>query len=104
MTKILYFITDMDPLGVELALKQKEMGKSMEVGICLLQDAVYFGCHGRKGIGTVTEAIKHGIQVFAAKKDVELRGLTKLLNKEIRILDYAEVIDLIFSYEKIVNI
>lgn len=104
MTKILYFITDMDQIGIQLGLGQKDMEEDVEIGICLLQDAVYFGCDGRKGMGTVTEAIKRGIQVFAAKRDVELRGLTQLLNKKIRVLDYTEIIDLIFNYEKIVNI
>jgi len=100
MAKILYFVTDMDPIGIELALEHKES----EVGICLLQDAVYFGCEGKKGNGTLAEAIKRGIQVFAAKKDVELRGLTKLIRSKIKILDYGEIIDLVLNYERIVNI
>ncbi|MGQ9551212.1 MAG: DsrH/TusB family sulfur metabolism protein [Candidatus Bathycorpusculaceae bacterium] len=100
MAKILYFVTDMDPTGVQLALEHKDS----DVGICLLQDAVYYGCKGRNRDGSVTEAIKSGIPVYAAKRDVELRGLTKLLHEEIKVLDYSEIIDLIFSYERIVNI
>ena len=100
MTKILYFVTDMDPMSIRLALEHK----GSEVGFCLLQDAVFFGCKGRNGDGTLAEAIKRGLSVFAAKKDVELRGLTKLLHPEIKVLDYGEIIDLVLDYERIVNI
>ncbi|MBX5329041.1 MAG: DsrH/TusB family sulfur metabolism protein [Candidatus Bathyarchaeota archaeon] len=99
MAKILYFITDMDPIGIQLALEHKDG----DIGICLLQDAVYYGCKGRKD-APVADAIKKGISIYAAKKDVELRGLTKLLHSEIKTLDYSEIIDLIFNYERIVNL
>jgi sulfur relay protein TusB/DsrH len=100
MTKILYFVTDMEPMSIRLALEHKDS----EVGICLLQDAVYFGCKGKNGNGTVAEAIKRGASVFAAKKDIELRGLTKLIHSEIKVLDYGEIIDLVLSYERVINI
>jgi sulfur relay protein TusB/DsrH len=99
MAKILYFITDMDPIGIQLALEHK----GDEIGICLLQDAVYYGCKGRNDVD-LTSAIKKGIPIYVAKKDVELRGITKLLHSEIKILDYSEIIDLIFNYERIVNL
>jgi len=95
---MLYFVTDMDPISIELALEHK----GNEVGICLLQDAVYFGCKGKNG--TLAEAIKRGIQIFAAKKDIELRGLTELIHPEIKVLGYGEIIDLILNYKRIVNI
>ena len=100
MAKILYFVTDMEPMSIELALEHTDS----EVGICLLQDAVYFGCKGKNGNGTVAEAIRQGVQVFAAKKDVELRGLKKLIHPEIKVLGYGEIIDLVLDYERIINI
>jgi sulfur relay protein TusB/DsrH len=100
MAKILYFVTDMEPMSIKLALEHK----GSEVGICLLQDAVYFGCKGKNGNGTVAEAIKRGAHVFAAKKDIELRGLKKLVYPEIKVLDYGEIIDLVLDYERIINI
>ena len=99
MAKILYFITDMDPMGIQLALEHE----GDDVGICLLQDAVYYGCKGRKD-APVADAIKKGIPIYAAKKDVELRGLKKLLYPEIKILDYSDIIDLILNYERIINL
>ena len=98
MARILYFVTDMDPMSIKLALEHKDS----EVGICLLQDAVYFGCKGKNG--TLAEAIKRGIQTFAAKKDIELRGLMELIRPEIKVLGYGEIIDLVLNYERIVNI
>ncbi|RLI00007.1 hypothetical protein DRO19_00730 [Candidatus Bathyarchaeota archaeon] len=94
MAKILYFITDTDPLGIELAMQHK----GEEVGICLLQDATYFACKKE-----IEKAINQGIKIYAAKKDVELRGLTKLIPPEVKVLDYSEIIDLLFDYEKVVN-
>jgi len=85
---------------MKLALEHKDS----EVGICLLQDAVYFGCKGKNGNGTVAEAIKRGAHVFVAKKDIELRGLKKLIDPEIKVLGYGEIIDLVLNYERIINI
>jgi sulfur transfer complex TusBCD TusB component (DsrH family) len=64
----------MDPISLKFALERKDG----EVGICLLQDAVYFGCKGKDSNGNLAAAIKRGIQVFVAKRDVELRGLTSI--------------------------
>jgi len=100
MARILYFVTDMDSMSIRLALEHK----GSEVGICLLQDAVFFGCKGKNGNGLLAEAVKRGVSVFVAKKDVELRGLTRLLHSEIKVLDYGEIIDLVLSYERVVNI
>ncbi len=100
MAKILYFVTDMEPTSIKLALEHTDS----EIGICLLQDAVYFGCKGKNGKGTVAEAIKRGAHVFVAKKDVELRGLKKLIHPEIKVLRYGEIIDLVLDYERIINI
>jgi sulfur relay protein TusB/DsrH len=100
MAKILYFVTGIKPMSLELALEHKDS----EVGICLLQDAVYFGCKGKNGNDTVDEAIKRSVHVFAAKKDVELRGLNKLIHPKIKVLGYGEIIDLVLNYERIINI
>ena len=100
MAKILYFVTDMEPTSIKLALEHTDS----EIGICLLQDAVYFGCKGKNGNGTVAEAIKRGAHVFVAKKDIELRGLKKLIDPEIKVLGYGEIIDLVLDYERIINI
>ena len=100
MVKILYFMTDTDAATLKLALEHKDN----EVGICLLQDAVYFGCKGKKENRILAEAVKRRIRVFAARRDIELRGLKKLIYPEIEVLDYDEIVDLVLKYERIVNI
>ncbi|GAG43354.1 unnamed protein product, partial [marine sediment metagenome] len=60
MAKILYFVTNMEPMSISFALEHKES----KVGICLLQDAVYFGCKGKRVNGKLAKALKQGIPVF----------------------------------------
>ena len=98
MTKILYFVTGAETVAMKFALEHKDS----EVGICLLQDAVYMSSKGKRG-QVAEEAIKRGIQIFAAKKDVELRGLTTHLVNGIKLLGYDEIIDLVLKYEHIIN-
>lgn len=86
-------------MSIRFALEHKDS----DVGICLLQDAVYLGCKGRRVNRTLSTALKHGIPVFAAKKDVELRGLQTLLYPEINVIDYDAIIDLVLKYEQIIN-
>jgi len=100
LAKILYFVTDMDPISIKLALEHE----GSDVGICLLQDAVYFGCKGKDGNENLATAIERGLKIFAVKRDVELRGLTKHTRPEIKVLGYDEIIDLILDYERVINI
>ena len=100
MKDILYFITDMDFMSIKFALKEKKN----KVGICLLQDAVYFACKGREDNKILEEAIKQDTQVFTSKRDVELRGLKNRIYPDVKILDYPEIIDLVLSYDRIINI
>ena len=88
----------MEPASVKLASEHKDD----EVGICLLQDAVYLGCKGKTEM--LANSIKNGVQTFAAKKDIELRGIAKLIHPEIKTIDYHEIINLILNYEHIINI
>jgi sulfur relay protein TusB/DsrH len=99
MVKLLYFITDMTPTSIQFALEHQDS----EVGICLLQDAVYFACKRKNGNKKLTEAIKRGLTIYVTKKDVELRGLKKLLHPKTKILDYNQIIDLVLKYKHIIN-
>jgi sulfur relay protein TusB/DsrH len=90
----------MDSSYLRFALEHKDR----EVGICLLQDAVYLGCKGKNGKATLADAIARGIPVFAAQKDVELRGLGPLIHPKIKALDYGDIIDLVLNYERVINI
>jgi sulfur relay protein TusB/DsrH len=100
MAKILYFITDRDSLGLQLAIEHEDQ----EVGICLLQDAVYFAHSTESRNKLVKAAIKRSIPIFAAKRDIQLRGLTTLILPDVHLLDYEEIIDLVFDYDQIINL
>jgi sulfur relay protein TusB/DsrH len=99
LTELLYFVTQKDPTSVNLALGHK----NVDVGICLLQDAVYLGVQCQKD-GKLDAAVKRGIPIYAAKNDVKLRGLDNLINQEIKLLDYNEIVDLVIKYNRIINI
>ena len=88
----------MEPASIKLASEHKDD----EVGICLLQDAVYLGCKGKTE--TLAKAIRNGVQTFAAKKDIELRGIAALIHPEIKTIDYQEIINLVMNFEHIINI
>ena len=98
MTDLLYFVTEKDATSLTLASAHK----NVNVGICLLQDAVYLGVKCPKE-GKFNDALKSGIQIYAAKKDVNMRGLDKLINSEIKLLDYSEIVDLVIKYNRIIN-
>lgn len=98
MTDLLYFVTEKDPACITLASAHK----NVDVGICLLQDAVYLGVQRQKD-GAFNAAVKSGIPIYAAKRDVNLRGLEKLINSEIKLLDYSEIIDLVIKYNRVIN-
>ena len=94
--KILYFITDEDKTGIELAIENDKD----EITICLLQNAVYFANKTGKEI---EEALNKNKIVIACKDDVEIRGLKNLIFKNIKLLDYGEIIEEIISNESIIN-
>lgn len=99
MKTSLYLISDKYQYSIKLALDDP----SENIAICLLQDAVYFACKGSYEEDMLT-AIKKGIQIYAVEKDVYLRGLEDRILSDIRIIKYSELIDLIFSYERIINL
>lgn len=98
MTKILFFISDSDELGLELALEHKD--ENDEVAICLLQNAVYMATKTNKLI----EKCLQNKKVFAVKEDIVKRGIQQMLFENINLIDYGEVIDLVIDFENIINI
>lgn len=95
--KVTYFLTNEDPTGIELALENKQDDKT----ICLLQNAVYFA---NKSDKQTLSAINQGIKVVACKEDVDIRGLEKYLLNNVEIKNYADIVDIIFDSDSIMNI
>ena len=98
MNGILYLISDKCEYAVKLILN----GLSENVAICLLQDAVYLACKGTGG--KISEALDKGIQVYAIEKDVHLRGLEGILIPDVKLIRYTDFIDLVFGYDRVINL
>lgn len=94
--KILYFISDEDITGIELALEMKDA----EITIALLQNAVYFAIKNNK---TISEAFEQNLKVIACKEDVDIRGLNNLIFEKIKLCNYEELIDVILENDSIIN-
>ena len=62
-----------------------------DAAVVLIQDGVYVDTSGFKGT------------VYAVKRDVELRGLASRLPSSVKLIDYPELVDLIFAH-KVVNL
>ena len=97
MPKIAYFITGGDDTGIKLALENLDD----EVSIILIQNAVYSATKSKTDI---SEALKQNKTVYASKVDVELRGIKDLLHDGIKLVDYGEIVDLVFGQDTIVNL
>lgn len=94
--KILYFISDEDKTGIELALENT----NDEITIILLQNAVYFAIKANKA---VSEALDREMNVFACKEDIDIRGLTNLIFEKVKLCNYEELIDVILVNDSIIN-
>jgi sulfur relay protein TusB/DsrH len=96
MAKIIYFLTVDNKDGVNLALENQDD----EITIALLQNAVYFSV---KACTEIAEALKRNMKVIASKEDVELRGIEKLMQEGVSIVDYSGIIDIVFESKTVIN-
>jgi len=95
--KIIYFISNEEKTGIELALENKED----DLTICLIQNAVYSANKTEK---ILSDALSRDINVIACKEDVERRGLNKFIFEQVKLLSYGEIIDEVLSNDSIINI
>ncbi len=73
------------------SLRIAEQDKDAE--IVLVQDGIYLD---------VKKIENSGNKVYAVKDDVEKRGYTEILSKNIELIDYGKLVDLILA-NKVVN-
>jgi len=73
------------------SLRIAEQDKNAE--IVLIQDGIYLD---------VKKIENSGNKVYAIKDDVEKRGYTEILSKNIELIDYGKLVDLILA-NKVVN-
>ena len=95
--KVLYFITSEDITGVELAMEHTEED---DVTILLLQNAVYFANKTNKA---VSQALNQNKTVAACKEHIDIRGLSNFVSDKIKQVASADVVDLIFENDSIIN-
>jgi len=95
--KVLYFITSEDITGVELAMEHTEED---DVTILLLQNAVYFANKSNKA---VSQALNQNKTVAACKEHIDIRGLSNFVSDKIKQVAAADVVDLIFENDSIIN-
>ncbi len=95
--KVLYFITSEDITGVELAMEHTDED---DVTILLLQNAVFFANKTNKA---VTQALNQNKKVTACKEHVDIRGLSKFISEKIQLVASADVVDMIFDNDTIIN-
>ena len=97
MGKTLILMSDMDEKGIKIA----STTASQDIAVCLMQNAVYLSAKGKKLFDTL---ISQNKKIYAIEKDVKLRGLSKdLIHPEVKLIDYAAVIDLVLEHENIIN-
>ena len=94
-------------MGKLLVLKEEETDalkwanrlreKGEDVGLILMLDAVYLAKNSGENASVMKEIIEAGVEVFTLRRDAERRGLIKMLQSVVRLVDYDDLIDLMFS-------
>ena len=86
---------DPTPLGIASSLGKK----GRDVAVALMLDAVYMAAEKREQAEAVQECVESGVEVYILEKDAERRGLRDRLIQGAKIVDYAGLVDLLFSEE-----
>lgn len=84
------YLVDKDKAQSALALAKLDK----KAKVVLIQDGVYVDAQGVKETGG---------EVYAVRRDVELRGLTQRLPSYVRQIDYHQLVDLIVE-NKVINL
>jgi len=95
--KVLYFISCEDDYGIELATEHID---DDDITILLIQNAVYFANKSNK---IMAQALSKNKRVAACKEDVEIRGLNNYISDKVELVSSAEIIDIVFENDNIVN-
>jgi sulfur relay protein TusB/DsrH len=90
--KKLFILKNHDQLSLDKALK-------LDADIILMQDAVLFA---NNGVSTNNKLVE--FKVYALKKDVEVRGLGDRLVQGVDLIDYDEMVNLLFSGKNVINL
>lgn len=90
--KKLIILKNHDQLSLDQALQ-------IDADIILMQEAVLFANNGV----SINNEIK-GFKLYALKKDVEVRGIKDRLDHDVDLIEYDEMVDLLFSGKTVLNL
>ena len=76
-----------------------EKAMTAEADLLLMQDATIFCNKGRKNAPVFGD-----MKIYALKGDLEKRGLTERMIGGVELVDYDDMVDLLFSGYKVVNL
>jgi sulfur relay protein TusB/DsrH len=79
-----------------------DLKEKCEVGIVLMQDAVYMAQKTNEFAGDIGSQILEGVQYHLLSADVERRGLGTRLVPGVTLVDYEGLVDLLFREDQTV--
>jgi sulfur relay protein TusB/DsrH len=94
MTK-LFVIKNNEPTPLKIASSLAKKGE--EVEITMIQNSIYLTDSRGEHSEAIQECIKSGVKIYVLKKDAEKRGLSSNLVEGVKIVDYSQLIDHLFS-------
>jgi sulfur relay protein TusB/DsrH len=101
--KTLLFLNKKEFDSLTLVDILKEKGE--EVGVVLIQDAVYLALGNNEHSGAVKDLLSKGVGFHLLAKDVEKRGVQDYLISDVDLIDYDQLIDLLFSEnQRVINL
>lgn len=101
--RTLIFMNRFDLDSLQLTEKIKE--ERSEVEVILIQDAVYMVLKGSDQSERIKSIMAKGIKFHILKGDVERRGTVNHLLTDVKLMDYDQLIDLLFNEgQMVINI
>ena len=101
--RTLVIISHLDEGFLSIAEGLRERGE--EVGVVLLQDAVYLALKNGEYSESMKQAMEKGVEFHIMARDVERRGVTGKILPSIKIIDFDELIDLLFrKHQRVINL
>ena len=91
----MFVIKNNEPTPLHIASSLTKKGE--EVEITLMLNSIYLADSRGEHSVAIKECIDSGVKMFALKKDTEKRGLTNHLIEGVKIVDYSQLIDQLFS-------
>jgi sulfur relay protein TusB/DsrH len=101
--RTLLFLNKKEVDSLTLIERLKEKGE--DVGVVLVQDAVYLSLGNNEHSGAVKDLLGKGVNFHVLAKDLEKRGVQDYLISDMELIDYDRLIDLLFSEDqRVINL